>query len=1013
MFSQRFLTLLAVLAIGATSLLAQGLTTTATKDDWEEINFAFDRSVLTDGYPSLLRLAELLQKHPDYRVRLVGHADHIGPDPYNEKLGRARAETVKQFLLKYGARENQITIESRGERQPKVPGQTREGRWMNRRVEITVTDAQGRVISASGVGEAIRAIEAAELKKISDCCESILRKLDKLDEILALLKDLKAENEKLRQAVAALEQAQAAAAKPVTPPAEAPKPPAPAELAKVSEEAVRKAVEEAKPSRFSLLGLNLGPSLGESQFTRLGRGNLTFTGRGRYFAPFGESGMHALQAEGEYLYYRDRQEGQFDLGLVNRFRNMQLGLFSSIKHVGLADLGGGTLGQAALTADYLFSRGRIGMFGTKGYLDNRVISRRPVNPTATIWEESYLKIVDQIGASTTVGAWKDAYFDANFGALFRRGGANRPGGMIRLVQPINPQWAFTLEAGLNETMVGPKNTGRLVVGLQFGHWLRPKQYTEVKHPAPVEVPRLRYELLSRQVRVGNSIPVADAGPDQIGVAAGAIRLDGSASYDPDGDPLTFEWNQIAGPAVSLSGKNTATAGFTAAEGQSYRFRLTVKDPQGAAAHATVLVTTAAPAAVRIVRFTANPPTIRAGQSSTLVWQIENAESAEISGIGRVDPRAGASTVAPTRTTEYRLTARNRAGEVSETVTVVVEQPQVRILSFYASPTNIMAGESSTLFWQTENAETVTLSGVGAVAASGSTAVSPTQTTTYTLTARNPYGEASAQVTVQVTPGTLPRIVKFAAAPPEIVSGESSTLLWLVENATVVNISGIGRVEPAGTREVNPTATTTYTLTALNQRGDVTATATVTVIPRVRITSFTANPTSITPGMAVVLNWTTENAVSAYISGVGPVSPSGSTIVYPKQTTTYTLTALGNRSQDTAQVTITVTTPTPPTPPTPPPQGNPPIADAGKDFTTLSRQVQLDGTGSKDPDGGPLTYSWRVLQGRAAIINPSSPTPTVQLDGLFGDYIFELTVTNKAGLSSSARVVVKFLSTRIW
>lgn len=1013
MFESRSFRLIAFTALVATALCAQGLTTTATKDDWEEINFAFDRAVLTDGYPSLLRLAELLQKHPEYRVSLVGHADHVGSDAYNEKLGRARAETVKQFLVKYGARDNQITIETRGKRQPKASNQTREGRWMNRRVEITVRDGQGRVISAAGVGEAIQAIEQAELKKITECCESVLRKLDKLDEILALLKDLKAENEKLKQEIAALQRAQAAAEKQVTRLAEAPKPPQPAEIAQVAEAAARKVVEEAKPSRFSLLGLNIGPTLGESQFTPLGRGNLTFTGRGRYFAPFGQSGMHALQAEGEYLYYRDRQEGQFDIGLVNRYRKAQVGLFSSIKHVGLTDLGGGTLGQGALTVDYLFSRGRIGMFGTKGYLDNRVIARRPINPTATIWEESYLKIVDQIGASTTVGAWKDAYFDANFGALFRRGGTNRPGGTFRLVQPINPQWAFTIEAGLNETMVGPKNTGRLVFGLQFGNWLRPKQYLEVQHPVPVEIPRLRYELLTRKVRVGNSVPVADAGPDQIGVAAGTIRLDGSASYDPDGDPLSFEWTQIAGPAVSLSGKNTATASFTAAEGQTYRFRLTVKDPQGAAASASVTVSTAAPLPVRIVRFTANPATIRAGQSSTLVWQIENAESAEISGIGRVDPRSGTTTVAPTRTTEYKLTARNRAGEVSETLTVIVEQPQVRILSFYASPTNILAGESATLFWQTENAESVAISGIGAVAASGSQAVSPTQTTTYVLTARNPYGEASAQVTIQVTPGTLPRIVKFAAAPPEIVAGESSTLVWLVENATEVTISGIGRVEPAGTREVNPVSNTTYTLTAHNSRGDVTATATVAVIPRVRIVSFTANPTSITPGMAVVLSWSTENALSAYISGVGPVTPSGSLLVYPRETTTYTLTALGNRSQESAQVTVTVTTPPPPPPPPPPPKGNPPIADAGKNFETLVRQIRLDGTGSKDPDGGPLTYSWRLVQGAAAILDPTSPTPRVQLAGPSGDYVFELTVTNQAGLSSKATVTVKLLWARFY
>jgi len=49
-------------AIGAMSLLAsslfaQGLNTGGqTKDSWEEINFEFNSSVLSDGYPSLLRL---------------------------------------------------------------------------------------------------------------------------------------------------------------------------------------------------------------------------------------------------------------------------------------------------------------------------------------------------------------------------------------------------------------------------------------------------------------------------------------------------------------------------------------------------------------------------------------------------------------------------------------------------------------------------------------------------------------------------------------------------------------------------------------------------------------------------------------------------------------------------------------------------------------------------------------------------------------------------------------------
>ena len=85
--------------LSTATLFGQGLNTTQKEGDWEEVNFAFDRAILTDGYPSLLRLAELLTQHPDYRVKLEGHADHLGPDSYNVALGRKRAETVRDFLV--------------------------------------------------------------------------------------------------------------------------------------------------------------------------------------------------------------------------------------------------------------------------------------------------------------------------------------------------------------------------------------------------------------------------------------------------------------------------------------------------------------------------------------------------------------------------------------------------------------------------------------------------------------------------------------------------------------------------------------------------------------------------------------------------------------------------------------------------------------------------------------------------------------------------------------------------
>ena len=43
------------------------------------------------------------------------------------------------------------------------------------------------------------------------------------------------------------------------------------------------------------------------------------------------------------------------------------------------------------------------------------------------------------------------------------------------------------------------NTGRIVFGLQFGGWLSPKNYNidDNDRPVPVEIPRVRYEVLTR------------------------------------------------------------------------------------------------------------------------------------------------------------------------------------------------------------------------------------------------------------------------------------------------------------------------------------------------------------------------------------------------------------------------------------------------------------------------------------------------------------------------------------
>ena len=81
------------------------------------------------------------------------------------------------------------------------------------------------------------------------------------------------------------------------------------------------------------------------------------------------------------------------------------------------------------------------------------------------------------------------------------------------------------------------------------------------------------------------------------------------------------------------------------------------------------------------------------------------------------------------------------------------------------------------------------------------------------------------------PGDPPTILSFVASPSSIVSGQSSTLSWDVLDATSLDISpGIGSATPVttGSFSVSPTATTTYTLTASNADGSVSAMTQVVV-----------------------------------------------------------------------------------------------------------------------------------------------------------------------------------------
>jgi len=143
-------------------------------------------------------------------------------------------------------------------------------------------------------------------------------------------------------------------------------------------------------------------------------------------------------------------------------------------------------------------------------------------------------------------------------------------------------------------------------------------------------------------------------------------------------------------------------------------------------------------------------------------------------------------------------------------------PVVFAVDINAAPVTINSGESTSLTWQTTNASNCTISsGIGSVAATGTRSVSPTVTTTYTLSCAQtgaPANIKSDSVTVTIR-GTGCTVNSFNASPSSIDSGESSTLTWSVSSASSCSISGVASGLPtAGNRTVSPTSTTNYTLT---------------------------------------------------------------------------------------------------------------------------------------------------------------------------------------------------------
>lgn len=233
----------------------------------------------------------------------------------------------------------------------------------------------------------------------------------------------------------------------------------------------------------------------------------------------------------------------------------------------------------------------------------------------------------------------------------------------------------------------------------------------------------------------------------VNVPAPTVSFSASPTTIGVGGSSSLIWNTTNASSVTIDngvGSQALSGSTSVHPTTTTTYTLTAVGPGGTMTGQATVTVTSGPS----ITFTASPVFIGAGQLSTLTWSTTNATSVSIdNGIGS-KPTSGSMFVSPTITTTYTLTATGPGGTSTAQATVaIVPLPSVL---FFADVPNIVPGGSSTLNWSTSGADTVTIDqGIGLTTSIGTLRVSPTQTTTYHLTATNAAGSTNAFVTITV------------------------------------------------------------------------------------------------------------------------------------------------------------------------------------------------------------------------------------------------------------------------
>jgi len=107
-------------------------------------NVQFEKNkaiLLKSSIPQLNELAAYLIENKEINAEIIGHTDADGDAEANRKLSQDRAEEVRQYLIQNGVEAQRVKATGKGESEPVADNKTAEGRAMNRRVEVKLSQS--------------------------------------------------------------------------------------------------------------------------------------------------------------------------------------------------------------------------------------------------------------------------------------------------------------------------------------------------------------------------------------------------------------------------------------------------------------------------------------------------------------------------------------------------------------------------------------------------------------------------------------------------------------------------------------------------------------------------------------------------------------------------------------------------------------------------------------------------------------------------------------------------------